>query len=350
VPLRNDPAEESQSKSHHPFEATVFRRSAQSKPSLPDILAAMPKRALLLLNRNSRQGAAAADTLIAELQTHDIEVFEEELCDGETCSDLVLRHNRQADMVIVAGGDGTLNSAVDGLIATHLPLGVLPLGTANDFARTLGLPTDIADACRVIAEGQTRAIDVGQVNGKHFLNVASIGWSVEITRQLTKEVKRVWGVFAYLIAATKALYHTRLFHAEIRTETESFRVKTLQIAIGNGRHYGGGLTVAENAEIDDHRLDLYSLELTHFWQILTILWRLKTGSLSASKYARTLRGKSFEIITRRPYRINTDGELTARTPASFKIIPGALTVFVPAPEPASPADQSTPLDRFLPPA
>jgi diacylglycerol kinase (ATP) len=190
----------------------------------------------------------------------------------------------------------------------------------------------LAEACRVIGEGHTRAIDVGRVNGKHFLNVASIGWSVDITERLTKEVKKAWGVFAYLIAASQALYHARLFHAEIRTETETFRVKTLQIAVGNGRHYGGGLTVAENAEIDDRRLDLYSLEITHFWQLATLLWRLRTGSLGPSKYARTLRGKSFEIITRRPYRINTDGELTGRTPAKFEIVPGALTVFVPQPK------------------
>ena len=298
-----------------------------------DILASMPKRALLLLNRNSRQGADAAETLVATLQSHDIEVFEDELCDGETCSDLILRHRGRTDLVIVAGGDGTLNSAIDGLVSTHLPLGVLPLGTANDFARTIKLPTDLAEACRVIAEGHTRAIDVGRVNGKHFLNVASIGWSVEITRQLTKDVKRVWGVFAYLIAAMKALYRTRLFHAEIRTETESLHVKTLQIAIGNGRHYGGGLTIAENAEIDDHRLDLYSLEVTHFWQILTVIWRLKTGSLAPSKYVRTLRGNSFEVVTRRPRRINTDGELIVRTPATFEIIPAALMVFVPGAEP-----------------
>ena len=298
----------------------------------------MPKRALLLLNRNSRQGGAAADAIIEALRSHDIDPFEDRLCDGETCSDLVLRNTDQAELVIVAGGDGTLNSAVDGLIETRLPVGVLPLGTANDFARTLDLPTDLAEACRVIAEGHTRQIDVGQVNGKHFLNVASIGWSVEITQRLTKEVKRVWGVFAYLIAAIQALFHSRLFPAEIRTETETFRVRTLQIAIGNGRHYGGGLTVAENAEIDDRRLDLYSLELTHLWQIFTILWRLKTGSLETSKYARTLRGKSFQIITRRPYRINTDGELTTRTPASFKIVPAALTVFVPAPAPTEPVN------------
>lgn len=291
----------------------------------------MPKRALLLLNRNSRQGAEAADALIASLKGCGIDVLEDRMHRGETCSDVVLRNASKVDLVIVAGGDGTLNSAVDALVTTKLPLGILPLGTANDLARTLELPTELDDACRVIAAGHTRAIDVGRVNGKHFLNVASIGLSVDITRLLTKEVKRAWGVLAYLIVALRALYQTRLFRAEIRTPTETFRVRTIQIAVGNGKHYGGGLAVADDAEIDDRRLDLYSLELTHFWQIATLLWRLKTGSLSGSKYARTIRGKSFEVVTRRPRRINTDGELIVRTPAKFEIVPEALTVLVPQP-------------------
>lgn len=290
----------------------------------------MPKRALLLINRNARQGKEAADTVVAALRECGIEIVEDALRKGETCSDVVLRHRDQVEMVIIAGGDGTLNSAVDGIVRTGLPIGILPLGTANDLARTLELPIDLLEACRVIGNGDTRTIDVGQVNGKHFLNVASIGLSVEITKLLTKDVKKAWGVLAYFITALKALYQVRLFRAEIRTPSETFHVRTIQIAIGNGVYYGGGMAVAEDAEIDDRHLDLYSLELTHWWQLPGVLLRMRSGALEASKYARTLRGKSFEIVTRHSRRINTDGELTGRTPASFKIVPQALKVFVPA--------------------
>ena len=288
------------------------------------------RRALLLVNHCSRRGAAAAETVFEFLQRAGLEVLEDAPCNGESLADLVRRHKDRVDLIVVGGGDGTLNAALDGLIDAGLPVGILPLGTANDLARTLGLPTDLAEACELIAAGNTRRIDVGQVNGKCFFNVASIGLSVQITRELTGEVKQAWGVLAYLKTALSVLFRSRLFHAEIRTAEQSFRVKTVQIAVGNGRHYGGGMTVSEDAAIDDRRLDLYSIEISHFWQILLLLPRLKTGSLANSKHVRTLRGKSFEIITRRTRSVNTDGEITTRTPATFGLRPAALSVFVPA--------------------
>ena len=285
---------------------------------------------MLLVNHCSRRGAAAAEAAFELLQGAGLEVLEDAPCNGESLADLVRRRKDRVDLIVVGGGDGTLNAALDGLMEAGLPVGILPLGTANDLARTLGLPTDLAEACEVIAAGHTRRIDVGQVNGKHFFNVASIGLSVQITRELNGDVKRAWGVLAYLKTALSVLFRSRLFHAEIRTPTQSFRVKSVQIAVGNGRHYGGGMTVSEDAAIDDRQLDLYSIEISHFWQILLLLPRLKTGSLANSKYVRTMRGKSFEVITRRSLSVNTDGEITTRTPATFSLRPAALSVFVPA--------------------
>jgi diacylglycerol kinase family enzyme len=154
--------------------------------------------------------------------------------------------------------------------------------------------------------------------------------SVAITRELTKDVKRMWGVLAYLMSAIHAVYRARPFRAQIRAGSEVFHLKSLQIAVGNGRHYGGGMTIRDDAAIDDHLLDLYSLEIQHWWQILWLLPRLKRGTLAGSRYVRTMRGQAFEIVTRVSRPINTDGEITRRTPASFRIVPDALTVFVPA--------------------
>jgi YegS/Rv2252/BmrU family lipid kinase len=293
----------------------------------------MTRRALLLINRCASRTGNGCEAIVEALHEHGIEVVEDGPTGSQTLADLVVHYRDRVDLVIVGGGDGTLNAAVDGLVRAGLPVGILPLGTANDLARTLNLPTDPLEACRVIAEGQMRLIDVGRVNGKYFFNVASLGLSVEITRQLTGEVKRAWGVLAYLKTALSVLLRARLFHAEIRSGSEAFHVKTVQIAVGNGRHYGGGMTVAAEAEIDDHLLDLYSIEVRHWWQIVLLLPRLRTGWLADSKHVRTLRGRHFEIITRRPRSINTDGEITSRTPATFDILPGALCVYVPAEEP-----------------
>ena len=105
--------------------------------------------------------------------------------------------------MIVAGGDGTLNAALQGLVEAGLPLGIIPLGTANNLARTLGIPSDPAGACEVIAAGHRRRIDLGWVNGRYFCTTASVGLSVQITEELSPEAKRRWGPAAYALAAVR---------------------------------------------------------------------------------------------------------------------------------------------------
>ena len=294
----------------------------------------MSRHALLLVNRNARRGAAAADGVVEALAGHGIRVTEESSRNPKSLPGVILRHKDDADLVVVGGGDGTLNAAADGLVRAGLPLGVVPLGTANDLARTLGLPDGTAGACRVIAEGHSRRIDLGSVNGKHFFNVASLGLSVDVTERLSADVKRAWGVLAYAKAAAEAVVRARPFRADIEAGGRVYRVRTVQIAVGNGRHYGGGMTVAEDAEIDDNSLDLYSLEVERWWQVFGLIPSLRSGSFATSKYVRTLRGPAFTVTPRRPRPVNTDGELTERSPAEFRVVPRALEVFVPRPAPS----------------
>ncbi|MHC5828099.1 MAG: diacylglycerol kinase family protein, partial [Nostoc sp.] len=121
-------------------------------------------------------------------------------------AEVIFRYQHQVELVIIGGGDGTLNAAVDALVDTQLPLGILPLGTANDLARTLEIPNSLSEACKIIAYGNLHRIDLGWVNGKHFFNVASLGLSVKITERLTKEVKRRWGIFAYAATALQVIW------------------------------------------------------------------------------------------------------------------------------------------------
>ena len=289
----------------------------------------MSHRALLLVNRHSRHGQKGLPQALEHLQTLGLELIEESTDDPQQLPEVIRRYQHQVDLVIVGGGDGTLNAAVDGLVDTQLPLGILPLGTANDLARTLGIPTELPEACEIIAKGKVQRIDLGWVNGKHFFNVASLGLSVQITQRLTKEAKRRWGVLAYAATAVKVIWQAQPFRAEIRLNGESIRVKTVQIAVGNGRYYGGGMTVVDDATIDDQRLDLYSLELRHWWQILGIVPAMWQGRYTTRSGVRVLHGQEIEVYTRKPRPINTDGEITTYTPAQFRVIPQALAVLVP---------------------
>ncbi len=133
------------------------------------------------------------------------------------------------------------------------------MGNANDLARTLRIPTDCAAACQVIVEGKRRPIDLGWVNGTHFFNVASMGLSVRIARRLTRDRKQRWGVLAYLGCAWEALHEQRPFWARVVCDGLATELHSMQITVGNGRHYGGGMTIVDDATIDDGRLDLYAL-------------------------------------------------------------------------------------------
>ncbi len=286
-----------------------------------------------MVNRHSRKGQKSLAQAVDVLNDLDFELITVPIKSSQQLPELVHRYAEQVDLVIVGGGDGTLNGIVDSLVEKQLPLGLLPLGTANDLARTLAIPLSIPEACRVIAEGYIKPIDLGWVNGSYFFNVASLGLSVNITQNLSQGAKRRWGVLAYGLTALQVLSQTRPFSAEIRANGETLSVKTIQIAIGNGRYYGGGLAVATDATIDDQRLDLYSLELQHWWQIFSALRMLRSGEHGVLSWVRTLEAQEIKISTRKRHTINTDGELTASTPATFRVVPRALGVFAPAPIP-----------------
>ncbi|WP_243374985.1 lipid kinase [Microvirga solisilvae] len=289
----------------------------------------MSRRALLIINAKSRSGEAQAQAAIEALESHGIEPVQLECGRREDLSPLIVKHRNEVDCVVVGGGDGTLNAAAFGVIEAGLPLGILPLGTANDLARTLGIPFDLDGAARVIADGQTRKIDLGVVNGEPFFNVASLGLSAELAQKLTRDIKRRFGRLGYALVAMNVLAHAKPFRATIMSETENVRVRTLQIAVGNGRFYGGGNAVEKDAAIDDQHLDLYSLEFERAWKLAFMARSFRHGQHGAWSEVRAIRAKEFDIRTRRPRPINADGEIVTQTPAHFSIRPCAVTVFAP---------------------
>lgn len=287
------------------------------------------RRALMLVNPNARLAAAPLDAAMQVFADGGIEVAVERFGSAAEVSPDIVRRAPGFDLVVVCGGDGTMNAAARGVMETGLPAGLLPMGTANDLARTLGIPTDLALAARVIVQGHTRKIDVGDVNGHLFFNVASIGLAADIARNLTPQTKRRWGVLSYALTALRTLLFARRFSATIVTKEGEVKVKTLQIAVGNGRHYGGGTVIEASAAIDDGYLDLYSLELSNVLKLALMFPDFRRGVHGLWDEVRTHRCTEFEIRTRRPRSINTDGDLVTFTPAYFTIHKAAMSVFTP---------------------
>ncbi len=289
------------------------------------------RRALLLANQKSRSGGDP-ETVAGLLRDAGLDPL---VPDGGSRDHAaqIRAHAGEVDRVVLAGGDGTMNAAAPALLETGLPFAIIPLGTGNDLARTLGIPDDPAAAARVAAGDRLRAIDVGMANDIPFFNVASIGFGVDLTRALTRDAKRRWGKLGYAAAAMRVLARMRPFTAEIRCGVgEPVRSRTVHVAVGNGRHYGGGMTVGEHSAIDDGRFDVFSLEVGGIWSLLRLLPSLRRGDHGRWHEVMTAGGAEVEIRTRRRRSVNTDGEITTRTPVVFRVRPGAVRVHVPEPE------------------
>jgi len=290
---------------------------------------ARTRTALLLLNPKARRGSEAIDDCLDLLREAGIRLVEPETGGRDEIPEAIRRHADEVDLVIVGGGDGSLNAAAPGLVETGLPLGILPLGTANDLARTLEIPFDVHEAARVISDGATRSLDLGIVNDIYFFNVASIGFSAKLARILTSDAKKRFGTLGYAMAAMKLVSQSRLFTAEIEHDGHVDIARTLQISVGSGRYYGGGLAVDEEAEPDDGLLDVYSLEVEHWSELVALLPALKQGTQKRWKDVRAFSTTELTVRTRRRHDVNADGELLTSTPARFGLKRNAIRAFVP---------------------
>lgn len=290
----------------------------------------VPRRALLIVNKKSRSGASSLEALTERLRAAGMDLHEAPLRHPGEIPELIRRHAHDVDCAIVGGGDGSMSAAAPALMETGLPLGILPLGTANDLARTLQIPLDLDEAATVIGKGIVHHVDVGCVNGHHFFNVANIGLGVTVKHLLTPDLKQRWGIFSYAHCLLRAVREFQPFHAEIEYDGRRLRVRSLQIAVGNGRHYGGGMTIAEDASLEDARFHLYSIRPLNWWNLAKIGPSLRSGEFDPGAPVDIASGVHITISTRKPMPITADGESVAMTPARFTMLPRAVKIIVPA--------------------
>jgi YegS/Rv2252/BmrU family lipid kinase len=287
-------------------------------------------RLLLIVNAHARRGHEALDAALDVFARHGMTIREERVARGPESAGVIERYAGEVDAIVLAGGDGTVHAAAPALLRTELPLGILPLGTANDLARAIGLPLDLTQAAEVIAAGNTRRIDVGEVNGQPFFNVAHIGLGAALAGGLTATMKRRFGPLAYPMAAVRALGGLRPFRGEIVAGEERAALRTVGITVGNGRFFGGSGLVAEDAQIDDGLLHLFAISTKNPFRLALILLQVTRGRQGRSKWVHTMVAPAFEVTTVRPMAVRADGKMMTETPALFRVRSGALSVFAPA--------------------
>jgi YegS/Rv2252/BmrU family lipid kinase len=285
-------------------------------------------RALVLVNVNSRRGAEESGAALQVLERGGVRLVRVEPQGAEGIGAAIRDHRGQVDLVVLGGGDGTMNAAAAALLETQIPFAVLPLGTANDLARVLGIPPDPVAAARQILEGGRNRIDLGRANDRLFFNIATIGLSARLARAMDRQTKKRFGALAYPLTVAR-IGLGRPFHAHIRSDRGTLDLDTIQIAVGNGRYHGGGIVVHEAAAIDDGLLHLYALAPQGVGALLAKLPWLLRGRHAVTSGVETLTATSFEIHTAEKLAVNTDGEITTHTPVRFGVVPEAIEVCVP---------------------
>ncbi len=245
----------------------------------------------------------------------------------------LLKRMAPGDRVLALGGDGTLNAVAQLCVAHNWPLALLPAGTANDCARALSIPSDPDQACKLLRgrafhSGELRAVDVGRLNGRVFLNVAHIGLGAEVTWSLGHVHKRLWGGYSYLRRLLKLISGRRRFSARIEADGRVMQGPWLEIAIANGPRFGGGHLI-EGAGFETGSLTLVAIRARPLPKVLLAWWAARLGHSLDPKLVRVEHVQNCRIITRRRLKVTADGERFGRTPVEFSIEPQVLRVLVP---------------------
>ena len=294
----------------------------------------MARRALCLVNPKARSGEAGAAKLEELLTAAGIAAEVVPTGSPKEAEATLRQRAGEFDLIVIGGGDGTISGLAAAVVESGKPLGIVPLGTANDLARSLAIPTELEAAAQVIVEGRTAAIDVGRLETaageRRFLNVASLGLAVNVARFHKGPRKKLLGILAYPLSWGDGWRASRPLRVILTLDGVARPARVLQLAIGCGRYYGGGLTMDEEATHFDGLLRLYYLKPVSVLSLLALLPALWRGRLKRSRDAVTWSGRTVEVAAARPLQIDVDGELGFATPARFTVEAAGLPVFLPA--------------------
>jgi YegS/Rv2252/BmrU family lipid kinase len=238
------------------------------------------------------------------------------------------------DVVIAVGGDGTINEIIQALAGSETALGVLPGGTANVWAREVGIPLDVSGAREVLVHGQRRHIDLGRANKRYFLLMAGIGLDGEVTQAVEKKPLKRLGALAYLLMGAWLGLNYPSFRAFLQVDGRVVKVNSLQIIIGNTQLYGGAVKYTWHAKCDDGLLDICIIRKHDMWNRVLIFLDFILHREQRRQWVYYTTCKSVKLRTRRPIAMQIDGDPVGYTrkgypPVTFAIAPQALKVIVP---------------------
>ena len=291
----------------------------------------LPKRAILIVNTASRSGAEAFEIAREKIVASGIELIDAlAVEEPSSLTSQVRAAVQRAPMVIIGGGDGTLSEAVDQFLGTDTVFALLPLGTANSFARTLEIPLELDGAIDVISKGEPRRIDLAAIGDDHFLNNAALGLAPMVAESVPHGLKRALGRLGYLIWAGWSAASFKAFRLTVDDGNASHRLWATEARIANGRFHGG-VELIESAELQSGEIVVQAVEGR---SVARLGWSYVASMIkhpARRETVREFRGSRIRIETRPPMRVSIDGELGPTTPFEARAIPGAVVVAAPKP-------------------
>jgi YegS/Rv2252/BmrU family lipid kinase len=289
----------------------------------------LPKQAILVINAKSRQGSEAFKVARDKLTAAGIELIDAKAIKNPKLMGKAIKAAvKQAPMVIVGGGDGSLSSNVEHFMGSKSVLAVLPLGTANSFARTMGIPLDLDGAIAVIATGETRCIDVGCIAGNHFLNAAALGLAPLVAGSVPRGFKRLLGRLGYLLWAGWSAANFNAFRLTVDVGRKRKTVWATEARIANGSFHGG-MELIESADVES---GVIVVQAVTGRSVIGLGWSYLASALKIrARHATTreFRAPKLTISTRPRMRVSVDGELGPETPFEVSALPNAVTVAAP---------------------
>jgi YegS/Rv2252/BmrU family lipid kinase len=232
------------------------------------------------------------------------------------------------EVPVVMSGDGLVGAVGGALAQTGAAMGIIPGGRGNDLARVLGIPKDPAGSVAVLAEGTKREIDVGEVNGRRFLCIASCGFDSDANR-IANDARIVRGNLVYAYAAIRALIAWRPATFTLELDGERAENVGYAVAVANSKAYGGGMFIAPDADLTDGKFDVVLSGETSKWRFLSNLPKVFKGTHVENDEIRVLRASEVQVSADRDFAVYADGEHLSDLPATLRVLSGALRVIAP---------------------
>lgn len=298
----------------------------------------MSKRAVLLYNPMSgnRKVLLNLDYIINRLQKMGYTVSMYRSMSKGGIEEYIINNitNDNTDLILISGGDGTVNCCVNGMMKKGLtiPLGILPLGTCNDLAYTLRIPEDIKGSLDIIEQGNVEKIDLGKVNNRYFINICNMGMFSEISHTTDLELKKSLGRLAYYIKGIEKITDYKPMNLEITIDGITLEDMYVLVFVFNGKRAGGFDKLAKHANVQDGMFDIICIRDVLMHEIPVLFLKVLQGEHFNDQRVYFVKGKNISIVCKDGQDdiiVDIDGEEGPDFPLEINIIEGALNVYIP---------------------